>query len=103
MKFMQRAEAARKARNDEDVERMRQELVGDESQDEDERENGTVVGRRKFGPTPTGSRVKPTLSIRNEFEEFEDSHVEITIRVLEDGAVPLTFLKEKIERWSTGK
>ena len=72
MKFMQRAEAARKARNDEDVERMRQELVGDESQDEDECENATVVGRRKFGPTPAGSSVKPTLSIRNEFEEFEE-------------------------------
>jgi uncharacterized protein (DUF885 family) len=24
-------------------------------------------------------------------------------RVLEDGALPLTFLKEKIERWSSGK
>ena len=72
MKFMQRAEAARKARNDEDVERMRQELIGDGSQDEDERENATIVGRRKFGPTPIGSSVKPALSIRNEFEEFEE-------------------------------
>ena len=73
MKFMQKAEAARKARNDEDVERIRRELVGDESQDEEERENATIVGRRKFGPTLTGSSVKLTLSIRNEFEEFEEN------------------------------
>ncbi|OCL10452.1 Utp14-domain-containing protein [Glonium stellatum] len=72
MKFMQRAEAARRARNDEDFERMRRELASEESQNEEERENAAVVGRRKFGPTPTGSSTKVAVSIRNEFEEFED-------------------------------
>ena len=37
-----------------------------------------------------------TMGSRFDSKAFHD-------RVLEDGAVPLTFLKEKIERWSAGK
>jgi len=40
--------------------------------------------------------AEKTMGTRFDIKAFHD-------RVLEDGAVPLTFLKEKIERWSTGK
>jgi uncharacterized protein (DUF885 family) len=40
--------------------------------------------------------AEKTMGSRFDIKAFHD-------RVLEDGAVPLTFLKEKIERWSTGK
>ncbi|KAF2110572.1 Utp14 protein-domain-containing protein, partial [Lophiotrema nucula] len=68
MAFMQKAEAARKARNDEDVERMRRELAGEEIASEDEDDNATRVGRRKFGPGQKTST--PVVQIeRSEFEE----------------------------------
>jgi uncharacterized protein (DUF885 family) len=40
--------------------------------------------------------AEKTMGSKFDIKAFHD-------RVLEDGAVPLTFLKEKIERWSTGK
>jgi uncharacterized protein (DUF885 family) len=40
--------------------------------------------------------AEKTMGPRFDIKAFHD-------RVLEDGAVPLTFLKEKIERWSAGK
>jgi uncharacterized protein (DUF885 family) len=40
--------------------------------------------------------AEKTMGSKFDLKAFHD-------RVLEDGAVPLTFLKEKIERWSTGK
>jgi uncharacterized protein (DUF885 family) len=40
--------------------------------------------------------AEKTMGSRFDIKAFHD-------RVLEDGGVPLTFLKEKIERWSTGK
>ena len=40
--------------------------------------------------------AEKTMGSRFDIKAFHD-------RVLEDGAVPLTFLKEKIERWSAGK
>jgi uncharacterized protein (DUF885 family) len=40
--------------------------------------------------------AEKTMGTKFDIKAFHD-------RVLEDGAVPLTFLKEKIERWSTGK
>jgi uncharacterized protein (DUF885 family) len=40
--------------------------------------------------------AEKTMAANFDIKAFHD-------RVLEDGAVPLTFLKDKIERWSTGK
>ncbi|KAF2651300.1 Utp14-domain-containing protein [Lophiostoma macrostomum CBS 122681] len=68
MAFMQKAEAAKKMRNDEDVERIRRELAGEESVSEDEDENSLRKGRRKFGPG--GKTTTPAIQIqRSEFEE----------------------------------
>jgi U3 small nucleolar RNA-associated protein 14 len=68
MAFMQKAEAARKARNDEDVERIRRELAGEESVSEDEDENSVRKGRQTFGPG--GKVATPAIQIRrSEFEE----------------------------------
>lgn len=50
MGFMQKAEATRRAQNDEDVERMRRELAGEDSVSEEEAENAAKTGRRKYGP-----------------------------------------------------
>ncbi|KAJ4360636.1 uncharacterized protein N0V89_001202 [Didymosphaeria variabile] len=69
MAFMQKAEAARKARNDEDVERLRKELAGEES-NSDVDDNAAKVGRRKFGPSTT--MAPPAIEVRSEFEEREE-------------------------------
>ncbi|KAL3249890.1 hypothetical protein ABHI18_011446 [Aspergillus niger] len=72
MKFMQNADAARKAENDAEVRRLNRELHGEESQSEAESE----VGRRKFGhkkeEAKTAKESKAKLP-RNEFEEAPGS------------------------------
>ncbi|PKY04336.1 Utp14-domain-containing protein [Aspergillus campestris IBT 28561] len=68
MKFMQNAEASRKAQNDAEVRKLNRELHGEESQSEAESE----VGRRKFGHSDknkAGQQQKPKALPRNEFEE----------------------------------
>lgn len=73
MAFMQRAEAARKAQNNEDIERMRRDLAGEDSPSEDEDE---TVGRKIFGPKPkTGQQPKPK-PVRGELEEHPASDEE---------------------------
>lgn len=66
MLFMKRAEAARKAQNDEDIERMRRELADEDSPSEDE---DTAVGRRTFGPKATNAAPQKPKSVRGELEE----------------------------------
>jgi U3 small nucleolar RNA-associated protein 14 len=62
MKFMQKAEAAKRKQNDEALE----ELAGKDSEDEVD-EHTTKAGRRKYGP---GANLVPAVQInRNEFEE----------------------------------
>jgi len=74
MAFMQKAEAARRAQNDEDIERMRRELAGEDSMSEEEAENSARVGRRKYGP---GKEISLPLQISgNEFEEQPGSDEE---------------------------
>lgn len=68
MKFMLKADAARKAENDNTVEQMRRELVGEDSESEQE---DREVGRRTFGP---GSKIELEMpgarnTKKNEFEE----------------------------------
>ena len=48
MDFMKKAEAARKTRNDDDAERLRRELAGEDTPSEAEDEEG--VGRKSYGP-----------------------------------------------------
>ncbi|KAF1936122.1 Utp14-domain-containing protein [Clathrospora elynae] len=74
MAFMQKAEASRRAQNDEAVEGLRRELAGEDSADEDN-ENAAKTGRRKYGPG--GSVAVPAMQIkRNEFEEHVGSDEE---------------------------
>ncbi|KAF2493530.1 Utp14-domain-containing protein [Lophium mytilinum] len=75
MMFMQKAEQARKARNDEDIERIRRELAGEEAQSDEEDERLASKGRRKFGPVslPSKSKRQPL----NDFEEKPGSGDEI--------------------------
>ncbi|CAO2655575.1 Nn.00g043780.m01.CDS01 [Neocucurbitaria sp. VM-36] len=76
MAFMQKAEAVKRAQNDEAVEQMRRELAGEESMSDEERENTAKVGRRKYGP---GNNVTPAIQInRSEFEEHPGSDDEET-------------------------
>lgn len=74
MKFMQNAEASRKAENDAEIRRLNRELNGEQSESEAESE----VGRRKFGQTAakkdTGRKSKPVPA--NEFEEAPGSDEE---------------------------
>jgi U3 small nucleolar RNA-associated protein 14 len=76
MDFMKKAEAARKAQNDEDLARLRREEAGEETPSEDENEEG--LGRRAFGPSknkPAISRALP-LEQKSEFEERQGSDIE---------------------------
>ncbi|KAI9825393.1 MAG: hypothetical protein M1832_001123 [Thelocarpon impressellum] len=68
MKFMQRAEAARKAENDAAAKALKRELAGEDSSDGDE---GDMVGRRKYGPRiPNGDQPQSTQ--KTVLGEFED-------------------------------
>lgn len=69
MKFMQRAEAARKSENDEAIERIRRELAGEETSEESEEE---TIGRKLFGPNRD---IKIAINLpekRNELEAQEE-------------------------------
>ncbi|KAL2868881.1 UTP14 family protein [Aspergillus lucknowensis] len=69
MKFMQNAEAARKAENDAEIRRLNRELQGGE---ESESEAESEVGRRKFGHSSDKKAEKEEgkkQHTRNEFEE----------------------------------
>lgn len=65
MKFMREAEARRTAQNKEDIARMRRELAGEESEENEEETN---IGRKLFGPTKASKPV-PVSAVHNEFEE----------------------------------
>lgn len=73
MKFMQKAEAARRAQNEEAVERLQRELDGGSEQEESDDE---VSGRRKFGPRRKITTAIKTKEIRQDFEEGHDSDQE---------------------------
>ncbi|KAL8928882.1 MAG: hypothetical protein Q9208_001660 [Pyrenodesmia sp. 3 TL-2023] len=73
MKFMQNAEAGRKASNDEAMQQMRRELAGEETPSEEEPDDGP--GRRSYGPTRNNTQAAvPKVTVqRNEFEERQSS------------------------------
>lgn len=73
MAFMQKAEAAKRAENNEAIESMRRELAGENSEDE-VGENATRVGRRKYGP---GKAITTAIPVKgSEFEERAGSDEE---------------------------
>ncbi|KAF2874313.1 Utp14 protein-domain-containing protein [Massariosphaeria phaeospora] len=80
MAFMQKAEAAKRTRNDEDIERIRKELAGEDSDDDSEDEHATNAGRRRFGPE-TKAAIVPAVQVRGEFEERPGSDDEDAERV----------------------
>lgn len=82
MQFMQRAEAARKAENDETIERIRRELAGEASSEESEQE---TVGRKLFGPNRNIKLAVDLPEKRNEFEEQEERNSDEEIRLDADG------------------
>ena len=71
MKFMQRANAARKAENDAAVEKLRRELNGEQSSSD---EGPSTIGRRKYQPQST-SDVPASTSRQDRREEFEEDVV----------------------------
>ncbi|KAL8807633.1 MAG: hypothetical protein Q9182_000617 [Xanthomendoza sp. 2 TL-2023] len=83
MKFMQNADAARKASNDEAVRQMQRELAGEETPSEEEAEGRP--GRQVYGPTHSApQRTKSMLQDQHsEFEERPASDEEV-----EDVAAP---------------
>ena len=89
MKFMQNAEAARKASNDEAVQQMQRALTGEESPSEEELENGS--GRKLYGPNRTTTQPKKfnVGEQRNEFEERESSG--------DEGDLPLQADDEELQ------
>ncbi|OJD40395.1 small nucleolar ribonucleoprotein complex subunit utp14 [Diplodia corticola] len=95
LKFMQRAEAAQKARNDEDIERMRRELAAEDGEDEDEDDfdQSQSIGRKVFGPSSNKAAQPTRKPIRNEFEEQPGSDDEADA----DGEVKIV-LENKSQR-----
>ncbi|KAJ4984171.1 hypothetical protein SVAN01_10342 [Stagonosporopsis vannaccii] len=73
MAFMQKAEAAKRAENNQAIEAMRRELAGENSEDE-VGDNATRVGRRRYGP---GKVVTTAIPVKgSEFEEHPGSDEE---------------------------
>jgi U3 small nucleolar RNA-associated protein 14 len=72
MDFMKNAEAARKARNNADVESLRRDLAGEGTPSEEGDEEGQ--GRKTFGPAKGGlvTAKAPQAAERSEFEERQD-------------------------------
>ena len=66
--FMQRADAARKRQNEQDIEDMRRELAGEVS-DEERQPAETSLGRRIFGPSKDDQPARPQPVPKGEFEE----------------------------------
>jgi U3 small nucleolar RNA-associated protein 14 len=73
MKFMAKADALRKERNDADLQLLRREAAGEDTPNEEEPESGR--GRRHFGPTTTQIKSSKSFQkeIRSEFEERDES------------------------------
>ncbi|KAF1813945.1 Utp14-domain-containing protein [Eremomyces bilateralis CBS 781.70] len=69
LKFMQRAEAAKKAENDAAIAELRKELDGDSGSSDSDAEAGPSAGRMKFGPA---SEIAPGVILKSQRNEFEE-------------------------------
>jgi U3 small nucleolar RNA-associated protein 14 len=72
MKFMQRAENALKAQNEEALERLRRDMNGEESTEDSDADN---IGRKIFGPSER-REARQVEERRNEFEEPDFSEAD---------------------------
>ncbi|OAL33894.1 hypothetical protein AYO20_06905 [Fonsecaea nubica] len=99
MAFMKKAEAARKAANEEEIRNLRRSLHGDEGRSvgEGHLDHETPVGRQKFGVGNRDLPLKPQVHVsKSEFEErdseaeVEDSRAQDEIGGLHGDARPLT-------------
>ncbi|KAL7960070.1 Utp14 domain-containing protein [Trichoderma compactum] len=82
MKFMQKAEAAKKKANDDLIKEIRRELDGEEAQVSDEEEKGGEIGRREYGnggaanpfsmPQNISSREAKRNRVKGSREEEQD-------------------------------
>ena len=79
MRFMQKAEAARRARNEEALEQLHRELDGG-SELESDNEDNAISGRRAFGPKKRITPITTVKTKRAEFEEGEESDQEHPIQ-----------------------
>ncbi|GAM87950.1 hypothetical protein ANO11243_059780 [Dothideomycetidae sp. 11243] len=78
MAFMRRAEAAKKAQNDQAIAELRRDLAREdgESESEHEQDADSSIGRRVFGPrTTTAAPIQPKQQ-RQALEEVDDSAAE---------------------------
>jgi len=62
-----------------------------------------MFGNEAMGKAGVLEHADSGTAFLNDVAELPSTLQLKLLRVLEDGAVPLTFLKEKIERWSAGK
>ncbi|KIW63203.1 hypothetical protein PV04_10068 [Phialophora macrospora] len=79
MAFMKRAEAARKAANEEEMRNIRRDLRSDDDDDSadeaDTEKEENPLGRQKFGPTGKDGPARPQPHVeRSEFEERESEN-----------------------------
>lgn len=81
MKFMQKAEAAKKKANDDLIKEIRRELDGEEAQVSDDEEKGGEIGRRQYGngaanpfsmPQNTSAREAKRNRVKDSREEEQD-------------------------------
>ena len=72
MAFMQKADAARRAQNDEAVEQMRRELAGEDSVSDEGVENSARTGRKRYGPRNDAAASAIQIN-GSEFEEHQGS------------------------------
>lgn len=91
MKFMKEAEAAKRAQNDEDMERLRLELNGDDPF-ETITDDQKVAGRRRYGPQDQQAKMSNYQSTQTQKSEFEsndnissDEDAEIILQSPDDG------------------
>lgn len=83
--FMERAEARRRAENDEEIRKMRRDLNGEQSSSESEEVEN--IGRKIFGPL-IGRKEEPEMTVeRGEFEEQSDNEEEYDAAL--EGTAPL--------------
>ncbi|EHL00550.1 hypothetical protein GLAREA_02978 [Glarea lozoyensis ATCC 20868] len=98
LKFMRKAEEARKKENDAMVEDIRREMAGEGSSGEEE-EAGDI-GRRIFGPGSQKEVAKPKSLPENEFEEpkgsdDENDEMELDVQGVDNSSKPTSVSKNK--------
>lgn len=105
LKFMQRADAAQRQRNDEDVQQIRKSLRGDDSENDSDDQSvpETSLGRKVFGLTEIKEQPKKTTIARAEFEEPDLSDSEAELAGPENGeqATPPIAVAETLAKDAT--